>query len=406
MARNSKYDEDVAVHSVSAPELPEIEQAKKPVDKDLVKKITSLLGMKYAIWAGIILLTYFTGLARYIGDWAITLSYPTEFYAWFGFGFAFFILLTIATSYIDYLREWVYGVASGQHSMPFVSVLGRWARKTFLNAALWGAIGYYLVNIFFMFKTQGNSNVEGGDAPIIWMLAACGFAVILLPVILHIYDFLMFVTGHSIRQVPRSNERERIRQLGKQFRVTIIDIAAFDLAGDFDVESKLFGFFGVYFLFVPNKLFGKETLYDSVSKAIARTKVIRGTVANLARWGIFAVVCFLVYVGFNWSYFNPIFTWFSATTRTGDPYLVTLVMLSYGAVMIIGTPIVNSLLKLYDGLANKYVMRVRTNPPSYAHYLELEEQGKGFAPERDNITEMYMCDTLSSTSAKSKIETQ
>lgn len=405
MARN-KYIEDIAQHSVSAPSFPEVVQEKKPVNPEIVKKSTMLLGIKYAVWAAIILLTYVTGLARYIGDWAISMGYPIEFYAWFGFTFAFFVLLTAITSYIDYLREWVYAVQSGQHSMPFVSVLGRWARNTFLKGILWSSFSYFLVFVYFQTRAISTSSVEGGETPILWLLVVCLIAVVLLPLVLHVYEFLSFILGYSIRQVPRSNERERIRQLGKQFRVTIIDIAAYDLAGDFNVESKLFGFFGVYFLFVPNKLFGKETLYDSASKALARTKVIQGTVANLARWAIFAVSCFLIYIAFNWSYFNPIFTWFSTTTRTGDPYLVTMMMLSYGAVMIVGAPVVNFLQKLYDGLANKYVMRVRENPPSYSHYLELEEQGRGFAPERDQLTEMYICDIQSTKTSRRAVEGQ
>jgi hypothetical protein len=405
MARN-KYIEEIAQHSVSAPSFPEVTQEKIPVNPDIVKKSTMLLGLKYAIWAVIILITYVTGLARYIGDWAISMGYPIEFYAWFGFTFAFFVLLSAITSYIDYLRDWVYAVQSGQHSMPLVSVIGRWARKTFLKGVLWGSFTYFLVNIYFQTRAITSSSVEGGDTPVMWLVVVCTLGIVLIPVIMHIFDFLSFILSYSVRQVPKSNERERIRQLGKQFRITILDIAAFDLAGDFNVQSRLFGFFGVYFLFVPNKLFGKETLYDSASKALARSKVIQGTVANLVRWAIFAVSCFLIYIAFNWSYFNPIFTWFSSMTRTGDPYLVTLIMLIYGSIMIVGTPIVNSLLKLYDKIADKMVVRVRENPASYPHYLELEEYGKGFAPERDKLTELYLCDIPSTLISKNSIESQ
>ncbi len=384
------------------PEIPVIHVERNPVDTRIVAKSTMLLGLKYLIWGLLVLITYFTGFARYIGDWAISLAYPSEFLTWTGFGFMFFILVSALTFPIDYCREFVLATKGGSHSMPWVSTLGRWVRRTFLDASFWGLLNWFIMKMYFSIASPGKQGPQGGSAPN-WWINALLWGLLLVPAWFEIRDFLLLVFSNAIKQIPKGQDRDRLRQLGKALRITILDVFYYDLGGDYNAESKLFGLFGVYFLFVPAKLAGKDALYASAAKGIARAKVLRGTVLNIIRWIAYALCIILLWVGYNWAYVNPVFTWYSEQTKVGDPALFIMVFLVFGAVFLAATPLVNYFAKNMDIGADKLANKVIGKPDAYDHYLELVDSGKGVSGKRDTWTEIGLFDTFSADKVKELI---
>jgi len=191
-----------------------------------------------------------------------------------------------------------------------------------------------------------------------------------------------------------------IKALAKRFGITLLGVFTFELTGDYNAESKLFGFFGVYVLFIPGHLQGKEVMYASIAKVFAQAKVLQGTVVNIIRWCAFVIFTYITYIGFNMAYSSTIFTWFSETALTGDPALNFLMLLVIGACFLLVTPIINMTAKSFEVGANKLAVKMIGRTDVFEQYLGLVDSGKGVSGKRDVYTEICLMDTIEAGKVK------
>lgn len=383
-----------------------IQYEKNQIDNKGVRFSTMLLAAKYAAMGLLILLTYITGFARYIGDWAIALGGSADnFVIWFGFGFAYSICLSVLVFPIDWYREAVVQVKSGVHGMPWVNTLGRILRRDFFDALLWGGLNYYFLVMYFSLSTTGRQGPMGGNTPQWWIISAL-WGMLFVPALFIIINLLKLITDNSVKQVPTGPDRRIIKELGRKFRVTVLDVFYYNLGGDFNAETKLVGLFGVYFVFVPAKLKGKDVIIASVAKAMARADVLKGTVINILRWVFFVAGSYLIYLAFNWVYVNNVFSWFSEQAGTGDPAVGIIVMFIIGALYLIATPLINLISKRMDIGADKLASRAIGRPEVYSNYLKMVDTGKAISSETDNMTKMCLMDTYDSEEIERRLATK
>lgn len=374
----------------------QVQYGKNQIDINGVRFSTLLLALKYGVIGLLIFLTYITGFARYIGDWAVALgSNAGNFAVWFGFGFAYSLCLLVLVFPIDWYREAVVQVKSGVHGMPWASTLGRILRRDVLEALLWGGLNYFFLLMYFSLSTTGRQGPLGGNTPQWWIISAL-WGLLLVPAWFIITDFLRLVAGNSVGQVPSGPDRRIIKELGRKFRITILDIFYYNLGGDFNAETKLFGLFGVYFVFVPAKLKGKDVIIASVAKAMARADVLKGTVINITRWVFFVAGSYIMYLAFNWVYVNNVFSWFSEQGGTGDPAVGIILMFVFGTLYLIATPLVNLISKKMDVGADKLASRAIGRPEVYSNYLKMADSGKGLSEATDGMTKTCLMDTYDS----------
>jgi len=372
---------------------------RNPINMEIVKRSTMLLGLKYLIWGTLILLTLVTGFARYLGDWSISRGYPSDLLAWGGFAFVIYILLSTLTFYLDWMREFTLGIKSGFHAMPWVSVFGRWIRKIFIDGVGFALLCFFMQRMYFSLKTAGHQGPAGGSAPQWWLLASI-IAIIVIPLWFQVRNTLLLLTGNSFHIFQKGDNRNMVKAMAKRFGITLLGVFTFDLTGDYNAESRLFGFFGVYILFIPGHLQGKEVMFASIAKVFAQAKVLQGTVINIIRWFAFVFFTYITYLGFNMAYSSTIFTWFSETALTGDPALNLLMLLAIGFCFLLATPVVNITSKNFEVGANNLAVKMLGRSDIFEQYLNLVDSGKGVSGKRDMYTEIGLMDTIEASKAK------
>jgi len=375
---------------------------REPINLEARKKLTLLTGLKYGLF-GLILVLIMLTASRFIGDNVISAMYPNRFYPWFGFGIILYIFISILLFPIDYFKDFKLGIQSGLHSMTWIDVVGRWARKTFLDAISFGFISYILfLGYFDRFMPESVRIVKHADALansgligylIRLALPILVIGIIAIPLWLWVRDTLLFLTSYGFKSANRLDENiAKVRLLGKRYGCTILGIKYYHLAGDHCAETKLVGFFGLYFVFLPGTLAGKSAVVASASKAFARAKGMHGTIKNLINWLVFGFGLIMSFFGFHLSYkiLYPAFTWPSESAFTADPSLVLWIMLFMGISFLLATFINNNVGKILDKNTDK--LAEKNGFEKLDGYKRIAELGRGFEGKREPITNLFMMD--------------
>jgi Zn-dependent protease with chaperone function len=111
----------------------------------------------------------------------------------------------------------------------------------------------------------------------------------------------------------------------------------------------------------------------------------------------------VLWIGYNWAYVNPVFTWFSEQTMVGDPSLFIMVFFVFGVLFLTTTPFTNYFARGMDISADKLAKRIIGKPDVYGHYLDLIDAGKGVSGKRDTWTEIALMDTYEANKIKDQI---
>lgn len=193
-----------------------------------------------------------------------------------------------------------------------------------------------------------------------------------------------------------------MRLLGKRYRFTILGISYYSLSGDYTAETKLVGMLGIYWVFLPETLYGKDAVVASASKAMAQAQSLKGTVTNAINWLAFCVGTMLSYFGFHLSYkiLYPMFTWPSEAAGTADPSLFFWMLLSYGLVFLVAKFINNLISKAMNRAADRTALNGVEQTSTYTAYQRALESGNGFSSEREPLTDMFLMDTYSPEKAE------
>ncbi|MEZ4812239.1 MAG: hypothetical protein R2883_01900 [Caldisericia bacterium] len=375
---------------------------KEPVNLSARKQMTILTGIKYAFFGILLILLFVTG-SRFIGDNVISAMYPNRFYPWFGFGSILFLLISIILFPIDYYKDFILGKKSGLHSMTWIDIVGRWARRVFIDAVSFGFISYIMfLGYFDRFIWDAVRIAKHAD-----YIATSGlfgyllrltipilvFGIVLIPVWLWLKDTLLFFTSYGFRSTKRFDENvAKVKLLGKRYGCTILGTYYYHLSGDHTTETKLVGFFGLYFVFLPGTLSGKSALVASASKAFANAKGMHGTIKNIVNWVVFGIGIFLSMYGFHLSYkiLYPRLTWPSETAFTADPSLVMWIMFFMGLAFLLATFINNNLGKILDKSSDR--IAEKNGFERLDGYKRHRELSMGFDDKREPLTDLFLID--------------
>lgn len=375
---------------------------KEPVDLETRKKMTMLTGLKYALF-GLLLVLLFVFGSRFIGDNVISAMYPNRFYPWFGFGTILFILFSVILFPIDYYKDFVLGKKAGLHSMTWIDIAGRWARRTFVDAISMGFacyimfLGYFDRFVWEAVRITKHADYIANSGLIGYLLRLTipivVFSIILIPVWLWLKDTLLFFTSYGFRRTKKFDENiAKVKLLGKRYRCTILGTFYYHLSGDHTVETKLIGFFGLYFVFLPGNLSGKSALVASASKAFANAKGMHGTIKNIVNVVVYGIGTFFSMFGFHLSYkiLYPRLTWPSETAFTADPSLVMWIIFFMGLAILAATFINNNLGKILDKSSDK--VAEKNGLERLDGYKRLSELSMGFDDKREPTTNLFMID--------------
>ena len=220
------------------------------------------------------------------------------------------------------------------------------------------------------------------------------YGIIAIPLWLWLRDLWLFITGFGFRSANRRDENiAKVNLLGKRYGMTILGVYYYHLSGDYSAETKLVGFFGLYFVFLPGTLSGKPSIVASASKALARAKGMHGTIKNVINWFMINLGVIFSLLGFHLSYYTlyPIFTWPSdQAAMIADPSLQFWILFFLGASMLIATFLNNIIGKILDKQANHLAEKLGFEKlDSYQMQAEL---GRGFKEEREPLTNLFLLD--------------
>lgn len=187
----------------------------------------------------------------------------------------------------------------------------------------------------------------------------------------------------------QSEKTTTIYDLCKRFSVIPLGIYTYELSGDNSVETKLFGFFGLYYLIIPANLEDKQELYASIATALSKTKGGYGTVLTIVRAILFTLSCIGLWWLFDSTYLSPNMSWFSGIT--GDPILIFGLLLFFGAVFgVIGTPLVNAISSVLTKSSTKNVSKL-IDQNVLDSYNSMEGRALGIEGSTDKIANIYYC---------------
>lgn len=500
---------------------PEASRTEMPYKPGFLTKKWQQNLIKFGIWLVLSLAILFTGLGRILSDLAYERGYPFSFLIWGGFAILVYLLYSIITFFVDWKVENSLAYEHGIHNMPFVSVLGRWARTTFIDSFGFFFIAMYVLTMFFLPITFSPELAPGEHASSNWWILSGALAIILIPIYFLVRKALVTLLGNSVKRVIRSHEpasivlvitmailnflalfgmwtvfntlrllvypgwvalglvitlgwiiifvlmmigqlksretqlsiayliftviitswigmylfgmlgqtkdtiiitmayfaavavlipimfiefvgafqtrdigdekTDKIREICKRMSIIPLGIHTYELDGDKSVETKVYGFFMLYYLFVPASLLDKPELYASVAKAVAKIKNGEGSVLTIVRVALFTVLSFILWFAFDFTHASQMFMWFSGIT--GDPLLVIVMLLAFGAVFgVIGTPIVNMISRMFSTAATKTAKTIIPGEVVDSYNKE-ERIAKGIEGGVDTIANLYFNDT-------------
>ncbi len=373
------------------------------VDLSARKTVTMLTGLKYLLF-GIILFLLLLTVSRYFGDHATSAFSQSVPLLWFLAPIFIFISISIILSPIDYLKDYLYSVKAGLHSMTLIDVLGRWVRKLIFDSVSFG-LAVYLIFQAYYWKLPGLSIsysnnqtfvAEVGLLPYLIILAFpfLLYGILAIPLWTWLRDTFLFISGYGFKRTDRRDENiAKVNLLGKRYGMTILGVYYYHLSGDYSAETKLVGFFGLYFVFLPGTLSGKASIVASASKALARAKGMHGTIKNIVNWFMINLGVIFSLLGFHLSYYTlyPIFTWPSdQAAMIADPSLQFWMLFFLGLFMLLATFVNNVIGKLLDKNVNRLAEKLGFE--KLEGYQAQAELGRGFIEEREPLTDLFLID--------------
>lgn len=501
--------------------IPESARPEMPYKPGFLTKKWQQNLVKFGIWLVLSVIILFTGLGRILSDLAYERGYPYSILIWGGFSILVYLLYSIITFFVDWKVENGLAHEHGIHNMPMVSVLGRWARTTFIDSFGFFFIAMYVLTMFFLPVTFNSDLAPGDHASSSWWILSGAISIVLIPIYFLVRRALTTLLGNSVKRVVRSHKpasmglvivmailnflalfgmwavfntlrllvypgwvalglvltvgwiiifvlmmvgmlksreaqfsiayliftvivtswiglylygmlgqtkdtiiitiayftaiavllpimfielvggfqindigdekSDKIREICKRMSIIPLGVYTYELDGDKTVETKVYGFFMLYYLFVPASLLDKPELYASVAKSIARIKNGEGSVLTIVRVALFTVLSIVLWFVFDITHSSSTFMWFSGIT--GDPLLIIVMLLVFGAIFgIIGTPIVNMISKMFSKAATK---TAKTIIPSEVvdSYNREERIARGVEGGVDAIANLYLNDT-------------
>lgn len=187
----------------------------------------------------------------------------------------------------------------------------------------------------------------------------------------------------------QSEKVSTIYGLCKRFSVIPLGIYTYELTGDNAVQTKLFGFFGLYYLMIPANLEDKQELYASVATALSRAKSGHGTVLTLVRAVLFTLACIGCWWLFDLTYLASNMSWFSGIT--GDPILIFGLLLFFGATFgVIGGPLTNLISSAMDKSSMKTISKL-IDQNVLDSYNAMERKALGIEGSEDKVANLYHC---------------
>ena len=212
------------------------------------------------------------------------------------------------------------------------------------------------------------------------------FAYFIIVAVLLTIMIVELVGAFQLTSIP-SEKVSTIYGLCKRFSIIPLGIYSYELTGDNSVETRLFGFFGLYYLIIPANLEDKQELYASIATALARTKSGHGTVLTIVRAILFTLTSFGLWWLFDLTYLAPNMSWFSGIT--GDPILIFGLLLFFGGVFgVVGKPLTNLISSAMDKSTLKLLPKL-IDPNVLDSYNTMERKALGIEGSEDKIANLY-----------------
>jgi hypothetical protein len=184
-----------------------------------------------------------------------------------------------------------------------------------------------------------------------------------------------------------SEKLSLVYSMSKRFSIIPLGVFTYSLTGDNAVETRLFGFFGLYYIFIPENLEDKQELYASIAVAFARAKGGNGTVLTIVRSLLFTLSSIGFWFIFDYTYAAPGMSWFSGVT--GDPILIFGILVIFGLVYgIIGTPLVYIINSIVDKSSMKLCDKI-VDKATFDSYKSMEDRSLGVEGSQDKIANLY-----------------
>lgn len=481
------------------------------------KKLMSGL-LKYGIWFVFCLIMLFTGFGRFIADLAYERGMDMMVLTWGGFALLVYMLFSIITFFVDWKLENTTAYAHGVHNMPPISVLGRWLRKTFIDALGFLFISIFVITCYYtpLIYSPGYKLNAGGSAN--WWILAGVISLVLIPVYFSIRRALSTIMDNTVKRVQiaskanstnvafvlgiiniiliiamwsvfsylrlfqnysmitlcvfitlawivllammfarklksretqislafmilvsvltswifmqsmdliaetklglpvrygffilvsvlltimiieilsaiqlKTVQNEKVAlvyQMCKRFSVIPFGILTYGLSGDNAVETRLFGFFGLYYIFIPENLEDKPELYASIATAFARAKGGNGTVLSIVRALLFTIASLIMWFMFDMTYLAPGMSWFSGVT--GDPLLIFAMLIALGISFgVLGKPVMNAINRIIDRSSAKLIGNI-VDKNVLDSYKQMEAKSLGTDGSQDAMANLYL----------------
>ena len=490
--------------------------------------------IKYGIWLLFSLVFLFTPIGRWLGDLAYERGYPYATFIWGGMALLVYLIYSIITFYFDWHLNNTTAYEHGIHSMPSITVFGRWLRKTFVDCFGFFFISLYMLLCFYfpntyptLYGLTETFTQSNGASPSWWVLGTL-IAIILIPLYFIVRRALLTLMGNSVKRVVKSSQKHNlvptiilgafniiaivvmwyifnrlgfltynpenqasssawfslsllitvswavlfvlmligklrnresqinivyllgisfftlwvffqtmgmlaqsesyvfvrigfftilaflvpiiltelisifntvtlsdekytaIKQLCTRFSVIPLGICVVGVDGDTNVETKVYGSYGLYYIYIPENLLDKPELYASIAHALAKIKGGTGTVLTIVRTVLFGLTSICAWYLFDLSYNGGQFMWFSGTT--GDPLLVVALLLLFGFFFgIIGRPVVGFVSKMMDKAALKSTSTL-IEPKILESYEQLVSRSYGEEGAEGGLAMIYAND--------------
>jgi hypothetical protein len=282
-----------------------------------------------------------------------------------GVAFTFFIILITGT--------WAV--------FTILSIFGRFVNRQSQIQVVY-LIGTSLLTVWYYLYKMGTFNIDYMH----WRFVFFPIAALLITFMLIELVSIFKVTGMDETRLGA------IQNISKKFSIIPLGFHYYGLQGDGQVETKLFGLFGLFYVFIPENLENEEEIYASVTHAFARYKNNNGLVLAIARILLFTVLAIFAWLLFDYSYMSGMFSWFYSFL-SGDSQLILVLLMAMGFIFgIAGKPLINKIAMAMDKYSRKTVATF-VKPEVYESYITKLEQATGEYGNTDKIAQLYFADS-------------
>lgn len=192
---------------VSDDSLPVAQRPANPYKPGFLTKRWQSNLVKFSIWLVLSLGIIFTGLGRIISDLAYERGYPYSFLIWGGFAVLIYILYSAITFYFDWKLDNNQAYEHGIHNLPPVSVIGRWARTTFVDTLGFFFVAIYILAMYYL-PVLINSDLAPGDhVSSNWWIASGIYSIFLIPVFFQVRKAFLTIIGFNVRRILVSSKQ-------------------------------------------------------------------------------------------------------------------------------------------------------------------------------------------------------